>query len=151
MNRLAIAAAVLIAASLPACSSQSVPDGMPGDAGDDAPFSAIAEDETVRFTGTEPFWGGQVRGRALTYATPDNPDGADIAVTRFAGRGGVSWSGTLGGERFVLAVAPGYCSDGMSDRTYPFAATLDAGGEQRSGCAWSEQRPFSEGGEAARP
>lgn len=108
-----------------------------------ATFAQIADDETVRFTGTEPFWGGQVTGPELTYSTPEVPDGTKIPVTRFAGNGGVSWSGTYSGARFALAVTPGECSDGMSDRTYPFVATLEVGGEQRSGCAWTEWRPFS--------
>lgn len=108
-----------------------------------AAFTAIRPEETVRFLGNEPFWGGQVAGTALTYSTPDIPDGTDIAVTRFAGRGGVSWSGMYSGARFALAVTPGECSDGMSDRTYPFVATLQVAGEQRSGCAWTERRPFT--------
>jgi len=106
-------------------------------------FSDIGPNETVGFTGTEPFWGGQVKGTALTYATPEIPDGTDIAVTRFAGRGGVSWTGSYSGVRFVLAVTPGKCSDGMSDRTYPYVATLEVAGEQRSGCAWTDRQSFS--------
>lgn len=113
------------------------------EASDAAAFTAIRPEETVRFLGNEPFWGGQVAGTALTYSTPDTPDGTDIAVTRFAGRGGVSWSGMYAGARFVLAVTPGECSDGMSDRTYPFVATLQVAGEQRSGCAWTGRRPFT--------
>ena len=106
-------------------------------------FAGIKPEETVRFTGTEPFWGGQVTGTALTYSTPENQDGADIAVTRFAGRGGVSWSGMYQAAKLVLAVTPGQCSDGMSDRIYPFVATLEVAGEQRSGCAWTERQPFA--------
>lgn len=106
-------------------------------------FDGIGAEESVRFTGTEPFWGGKVTGTALTYSTPENQDGADIAVTRFAGRGGVSWSGMYQAAKFVLAVTPGQCSDGMSDRTYPFVATLEVAGEQRSGCAWTERQSFT--------
>jgi uncharacterized membrane protein len=39
-------------------------------------------------------------------------------------------------------ITPGVCSDGMSDRTYPFVATLRLGDETRNGCAWSENSPF---------
>lgn len=139
---IALAPALLIAA-LAACQASPSSETFPGDAGDTAPFGAIGEDETVKFTGTEPFWGGQVQGTALTYSTPENIDGSDIEVARFAGRGGVSWSGTYNGARFALAVAPGQCSDGMSDRRYPFVATLEVSGEQRSGCAWTERQPFT--------
>lgn len=127
----------------PAEAASAGPAIIDDDATDAETFSAIGPAEMVRFTGTEPFWGGQVSGTALTYSTPDDPDGAEIAVTRFAGRGGVSWSGTHQGGRLVLAVTPGECSDGMSDRTYPFVATLEVGGEQRSGCAWTDRQPFT--------
>lgn len=106
-------------------------------------FSRIAPNETVRFTGNEPFWGGQVAFTTLTYSTPDNPDGTAVEVQRMAGRGGVSWSGQYEGAPFTLAVTPGECSDGMSDRTYPYVATLQVQGEQRNGCAWTERDPFT--------
>jgi uncharacterized membrane protein len=115
----------------------------PGDTDDTRPYDGIHADETVQFTGTEPFWGGKVSGTSLTYSTPDNPDGATIPVERFAGRGGVSWSGTWQDKPFRLAVTEGKCSDGMSDRTYPFTVTLEVLGEQRQGCAWTERRGFN--------
>ncbi len=115
---------------------------VPGDTEETAPFSGIAEDEVLRFTGTEPFWGGQVSGKTLTYTTPENQDGTVIAVERFAGRGGIAFSGLLGGADFEMTVTPLECSDGMSDRTYPFTVTLEIGEDQRNGCAWSEQHPF---------
>lgn len=115
---------------------------VPGDANDHTPFSAIAADETVRFTGNEPFWGGSIAGNRLLYQTPELPDGEAVTVERFAGRGGVSWSGTYRGARFGLSATPGACSDGMSDRSYPYTVTLTVGVEQRSGCAWTDRQPF---------
>ena len=115
---------------------------VPGDASETAPYSEIAADEVLRFTGTEPFWGGEVSGRTLTYTTPEDQDGTVIAVERFAGRGGISFSGLLDGAEFEMTVTPLECSDGMSDRTYPFTVTLEIGEDQRNGCAWSEQHPF---------
>jgi len=79
----------------------------------------------------------------LTYATPENIDGTAIAVERFAGRNGLSLSGALDGAPFDMAITPGECSDGMSDRTYPFIVTLEVAGEQRRGCAWTDSTPFS--------
>jgi uncharacterized membrane protein len=115
----------------------------PGDAEDRRPYAGIGEQEVLRFTGTEPFWGGQVTAGTLTYSTPENIDGTQIAVERFAGRNGLSFSGTLDGANFVMAVTPGECSDGMSDRTYPFTVTLQVGAEQRQGCAWTEAQSFT--------
>lgn len=119
-------------------------DGLPGDSEDSRPFAQISAEETVRFTGTEPFWGGSVSGKTVTYLTPEKPDGSKIAVTRFAGRGGLSWTGELEGRRFALAITPGECSDGMSDRIFPFVATLEVGGELRTGCGWTERQPFKQ-------
>ncbi|OYX63563.1 MAG: hypothetical protein B7Y88_12340 [Sphingomonadales bacterium 32-64-17] len=141
MNR---AAAKLVPVALPflilaACSG---PEGVvPGNAEDPRPFSEIGADEEMRFTGTEPFWGGSVLGESLTYTTPENIDGTTIAVSRFAGRGGVTWSGTLDGQSFDLMVTPGKCSDGMSDKSYPFVATLQLGTQQLEGCAWRASYP----------
>jgi len=120
-----------------------VPGAAPSDAEDSDAYSDVAPGETIRFTGTEPFWGGEVSGQTLTYSTPENIDGSIIQVQRFAGHNGLSFSGVLDGASFDMAITPGECSDGMSDRTYPFTVTLKVGGEQRSGCAWTDSRPFS--------
>ncbi|MCB2047856.1 MAG: hypothetical protein KDE32_06460 [Novosphingobium sp.] len=111
--------------------------GLPGDSNDHAPFAGISTDETIHFTGTEPFWGGKMQGDEFVYTTPENPEGTAIAVKRFNGRAGLGLSGQLDGKSFDLTVTQGKCSDGMSDRTYPFTATLLVGGETRMGCAWT--------------
>lgn len=136
----AIGSGVLICACAPDHSAS-----VPGDAADDQPFSAIAADEVIRFTGTEPFWGGDITGTALTWTTPENIDGQRVAVARFAGRGGISFSGELDGQAFDLAVTPGECSDGMSDRTYPFTVTVTHGDQQLDGCGWSDRQGYTGG------
>ena len=145
---LGAAGAVLLAACQPSEAEQAATAApaagaaVPGNAEETAPYSEIAEDELLRFTGTEPFWGGQVSGKSLTYSTPEDQDGTVIAVQRFAGRGGISYSGLLDGAEFEMVITPLECSDGMSDRTYPFTVTLSIGDDKRNGCAWSEQHPF---------
>ena len=101
-------------------------------------YAGLGAHETLRFTGTEPFWGGSVTGTALTYTTPENPQGTAIAVRRFAGNNGLSFTGTLNGAPFDMAVAEAACSDGMSDRAYRFTVTLRIAGEVRHGCGWIE-------------
>ena len=133
------------AADAPAGEQVPAPSGqaaVPGDAAETEPYSGIAETEVLRFTGTEPFWGGEVDGTTLTYSTPEDQDGTAVAVERFAGRGGIAFSGVLDGADFEMTVTPLECSDGMSDRTYPFTVTLEIGEDKRNGCAWSEQHPF---------
>ncbi|MFA7603980.1 MAG: hypothetical protein WCY29_13300 [Novosphingobium sp.] len=106
-------------------------------------YAGIGEGETLRFTGTEPFWGGRVTGGALTYETPEKPEGIAIAVRRLAGNNGLAFSGTVDGGAFDMAVSEAPCSDGMSDRTYPFTVTLQFAGETRHGCGWTDARKFT--------
>ena len=145
MNSRVILALAMLAA-IGGCGGEAAPDASdaaPGDTGDRRPFVEIGDGETVNFTGTEPFWGGKVQGFTLTYTTPESIEGTAIEVERFAGRGGVSYSGELAGSRFDMTITAGRCSDGMSDRTYPYTATLQVGGEQRNGCAWTDDNPRS--------
>jgi uncharacterized membrane protein len=102
----------------------------------------VAQDETLHFTGTEPFWGGTATGDTLTYSTPENQDGTKIPVERFAGNNGVSFTGTMDGRRFDMTVSQVECSDGMSDRRYPFTVTLQIGEDTRGGCGWTDRRGF---------
>lgn len=119
-------------------------EDLPGDTRDTTAYAGVSEDEVLRFAGNEPFWGGQVVGNSLTYSTPENIDGTTITVTRFSGRGGLGFNGVLDGNSFDLAITPGDCSDTMSDRSYPFFATLQIGGEQRNGCAWRDTDDLGE-------
>ncbi|MCB2077494.1 MAG: hypothetical protein KDE55_07325 [Novosphingobium sp.] len=137
--------AILSALLLAACHSGGTSNGAhaPGDMADHRPFEGVAAADILHMTGTEPFWGGMVDGKTFTYTTPENPDGLAIAVERFGGRGGLGLSGSFDGRQVDMAVTPGDCSDGMSDRAYPFVVTLRIGGETRQGCAWSDSQPFS--------
>ena len=130
--------------------SLALPLGLGGCGGTGAPegpgngtFSAIAPDEAVQYTGTEPFWGGAAERGMATYLTPERPEAPAFPVQRFAGNNGLGFSGSVDGASFDLTITPGACSDGMSDRTYPFTATLLIGSAQRQGCAWTERQPFT--------
>ena len=106
-------------------------------------FDAIAEDDTIHFLGTEPFWGGEIAQGQAVYNTPENIEGTQFPVDRFAGLNGLGFSGVMGGTAFDLTITPAECSDGMSDRVYPYAATLVIGGQQRDGCAYTDTQPFN--------
>ena len=91
----------------------------------------------LRGVGTEPFWGVRVEGRCVTYSHPEDQDGTRV-WTRYAPgpNGGGTWSGALGGQPFELRIRPQPgCSDGMSDKRYPFEAVVKVAGETRRGCA----------------
>jgi uncharacterized membrane protein len=139
LSRAPLVALPLALLAVAACHSAA--EQVPGDARDRQPWHEIAADETVRFLGTEPFWGGRVSAAGMTYTTPDNEKGESVPVSRFAGRGGVSFSGVLAAGAMTLAVTPGACSDGMSDTRYPFIVTLQVGSETRNGCGWTDRKP----------
>ena len=107
-------------------------------------FTAIGPDETLRFSGTEPFWGGSVTGKDLVWTTPEKPGGTTIRVDRFSGNNGLGFSGTLGDSAFNMAVTHAPCGDGMSDRTYPFTVTVEISGATQSGCGWTDKTTFTE-------
>ncbi len=108
-----------------------------------AAFDGIEAGETLRFAGNEPFWGGTVTGTTLRYDTMNDPDGVAIAVQRFAGNGGLGFTGTLDGRAFVMTVSPGACDDTMADRSYPYVVTVQIGDELRDGCGWTDRQPFT--------
>lgn len=129
--------------ALAACSSGS-DAGLPGDADDTQPFAGIGANETINMTGTEPFWNVEVVGNSITYSTPEQIDGITGVVERFAGRGGYSLSGTLEGRILDATITPAECSDGMSDRQFPFAVTIMLGSDVLEGCGWTQATPFTE-------
>ncbi|MFV0643272.1 MAG: COG3650 family protein [Sphingomonadaceae bacterium] len=132
----------LLCLMLAACQPSEQKDGMITDHPTDA-FSGISADEIISFAGTEPFWGGTLEGDKLRYTTSEDPDGTLIAVRRFNGNNGMGLSGELDGQPFRMAITPGKCSDGMSDRNYPYTVTLNVTGANLYGCAWTNRQPYS--------
>ena len=126
---------LVLAVALTACGAGSEPRVEPR-------FDDIGEDETIRFSGNEPFWSGEVTGGQVTYRTPEIPEGETFAVTRFAGNAGLGLSGMMRGSSFDLMITGGGCDDTMADVRYPFTATLAIEGEDvHQGCAWTDRRP----------
>lgn len=120
----------------------------PGEISRDAtPFNEVEEAATISALGTEPFWGLKVEpvdgGYQATFSSPDTPDGEVSTVTRFAGNNGLGFSGERDGEAVSLALTPGDCSDAMSDRTYPYTATLLMGETTLYGCAYTSDEPYT--------
>jgi uncharacterized membrane protein len=113
------------AATASASASAAAPAGVPG-------FP-----DSFRAIGTEPFWSADVAGHSLTYGTPEFPSGMTITVARKMDAGFVEFSGTLDGKPLTLRIEKGPCSDGMSDRIYPYRATRTIGPDIVPGCARS--------------
>lgn len=133
------APALLLAVTLAACTPAQT-DGIDPEG---QAFDAVGPDETITLVGTEPFWSLTVEGDSATWTTPENQPGTQIAVTRFSGNGGLGLSGTLDGKSLTATLTPGTCSDGMSDRAFPFVATIALGGETLKGCGYTTSQPFT--------
>lgn len=86
--------------------------------------------------GTEPFWSIRIEGGKLTWSSPEDMPGTPFTTASGKARdGGWRYVGTLKGEPAELVIAPGKCSDGMSDTVYPYTARLALGTQRLSGCA----------------
>lgn len=86
-------------------------------------------------TGTEPFWGGTVTGNSVRYMIPEDQFGKVVETRPDHTADRETYRGSLRGRPFVLTLTAGPCSDGMSDHTYAFTASLEVSGEARRGCA----------------
>ncbi len=85
--------------------------------------------------GTEPFWNLKIRRNGLTLArlghsdlTAPNPGFNEFGSTAM-------WNATAGQSRMTVTVTKAACTDGMSDRAYPYAAKVTVWGATLSGCA----------------
>ena len=109
----------------------------PPAAGRDSPAPTGTPEPPTRYkvVGTEPFWAIDVDGRRLRFTTMEDQAGRVLQAERLAYAKGVNYSGKEGVEAFVLDIHRGPCSDGMSDRTYAYAATFDIGTRHYKGCA----------------
>ena len=97
----------------------------------DAPWSATG----YALNGAAPVWGGSLTGTTVRYMTPDDQFG-DVIETQVAYTPDAeTYSGAWRGAPFVLTIRRRSCTDGLSDRVYPFAVDLRARGGTRRGCA----------------
>lgn len=115
-------------------------------------FGEISENATIGLLGNEPFWSIEIQpdneeGFMAVYKTPGNLDGSTASVARFAGNNGLGFTGDLDGEALQIAITPGECNDTMSDRTYPYTATVAVGDRTLYGCGYTDENMY-QGGEA---
>lgn len=100
---------------------------------DPAAFSFLPTE--FRAMGTEPFWSISVTKTQLTLSTPDNQEGVTVPVVRQDGAENALFTATIAGQELQLLVTPGACSDGMSDKTYPWTVERTLGEDSVDGCA----------------
>jgi uncharacterized membrane protein len=95
--------------------------------------------EEFMVSGTEPFWGVTIARRGIVLTTPDAKPKTFPYVAPIAAQGRpidvVRVYRLAGRPNQMLVIRKGTCSDGMSDRQYPYSATLILGNTVREGCA----------------
>jgi uncharacterized membrane protein len=106
-------------------------------------FDAVAPTEVVTLTGSEPFWNLRIEGSEGLWTTPDNQPGTRLSISRFAGNNGLGFSATLEGQALNAVLTPGDCNDAMTDRRFPFVATIALGGETLTGCGYTTSQPYT--------
>lgn len=92
--------------------------------------------EPLRALGTEPFWALDVDSSGLRFITPEDTSGIrlpPIAATIVADT--VLWSGQTERAAIEARVWAEKCSDGMSDREYPYTSRVIIAGTTYRGCA----------------
>ena len=90
----------------------------------------------IRAIGTEPFWGARIDGRCVEYSHMEDPKGTRLWTRYIRNEATEVWSGSLNGKLFELKLRNEQgCSDGMSDKHYPYVVELKLGTELRQGCA----------------
>lgn len=90
--------------------------------------------QPLDLAGTEPFWAVQIRPSGISFSGPDRPSLTGANQGPAASDGGAVWRLTAGGTPLTIRLRRETCSDGMSDRVYPFAATVTVGDEVLKGC-----------------
>ncbi|MFA7285201.1 MAG: hypothetical protein WC004_05270 [Candidatus Absconditabacterales bacterium] len=95
-----------------------------------------ADPVAIQGVGTEPFWAFAFTGDTMVRSAPDN---TGVSHTTYTGITQVVVSGTTTiysdlANLTILKVAPGTCSDGMSDIVYPGTVEATVGGQTYNGC-----------------
>ena len=99
--------------------------------------ASVATNETLRALGTEPFWALDIDSTGLRFTTPQDTAGMRVppnAPSPVAGDTLV-WMAESELAAIHVRIWPTQCSDGMSDRVYPWTAIVRVAGTTYQGCA----------------
>lgn len=102
-----------------------------------------AKVESFIASGTEPFWSITVNRNGIIYSSPEQSKRTYPYVSPIAAQGRpidvvrvYRLNGRPNGTLIIKKA--NFCSDGMSDKDYPYAATLILGNQVLEGCASRE-------------
>ena len=89
-----------------------------------------------RLLGTEPFWSLTIDSTGLRFTTPEDTAGARFGFTHAVMAGdSLRWNSVGAAGAIEAVVAPARCSDGMSDKVWPYRASVTLGTTRYTGCA----------------
>lgn len=96
-------------------------------------------DPSFRLVGTEPFWALHIDATGMRFTTPEDTAGLRFDAARAVMVGdSLRWN-SIGDRGTIEAVITRTsCSDGMSDKQWPYRARVEIGETKYEGCA--EQR-----------
>ena len=108
--------------------------GPPADAPAPAPAPVATYPADLNLNGTEPFWAVKIRGTGIALTRPDAPERDFANAAKAEANGEATWTANDAGGSIVVKLSAGSCSDGMSDKTYPYSAVVTLGAETLKGC-----------------
>ena len=131
--RLALLALLAPFAVLAACSDPATAPSEPPPA-PSVTLGGVDLGQPLRAIGTEPFWNLQVKGTTLVLTRPDEPALTATGAVLAASSGKATWTAEKATPPVVATLEAGTCSDGMSDRVYPYKAEVKVGDLVLKGC-----------------
>jgi uncharacterized membrane protein len=99
--------------------------------------AGVSTAEPLRALGTEPFWALDIDSAGLRFTTPEDTSGMRFppnAASPIAADTLV-WMAESESAAIHVRIWPAQCSDGMSDRVYPWTAIVRVAGTTYHGCA----------------
>jgi uncharacterized membrane protein len=98
---------------------------------------AVALDGPLDLNGAEPFWALKIRRDSLVLSRPEHADVIAVNPGARIDGGRAVWEGVAvaSGKPLKVTVETGVCSNGMSDVSFPYRATVESAGETFKGCA----------------
>ena len=107
------------------------------------PRHALVMPDRLSGLGTEPFWNITLAGNRLTYRDAETTGESVADVARREKRGQLIVEGRAGDTRLLATFSVADCSDGMSDRRYPYSLTLTFGYRTLRVCAYPPDMMFT--------
>ena len=102
----------------------------------------VTQVEEINSSGTEPFWNVRVNKSGIVYSSPSAKKQTFPYVTPLSAAGRTPDTVRVyhlrGGNHTLVIKKHNACSDGMSDKEYPYSATFIMNNTVLDGCAESK-------------